>query len=111
MTNITPDNVKGAARGDWKSIVSLLLAALAFAIMLTWGITGYVLRGADTTMRSNTEKIIGLESRQTLYDSQVKALDARQNEVLAEIKAVSNKLNTVSESQARMEGIVMTLKK
>lgn len=111
MTPVSPDSLKGAVKGDWKSIASLLLAALCVAIMGAWMITGYVLRGADSTIKSNTEKIITLESRQNLSEATLASVDRRQTEILSEVKAMSAKLTNVSESQARLEGIQIGAKK
>lgn len=112
--SINPEVINGAVKtvkSDWKSVASLLLAVLIFAAAVTWGMAGYVLRGADNQIRSSSEKIIAMESRQTLFESQITNLNQRQGEVLVEIKGVSNKLNAVAESQARMEGVILGSKK
>jgi len=107
---VTSEAVHGAvrsAKGDWKSVASLLLALLIFVSIAVWGITGYVVRGADTAIRDNADRVMALESHQILVDSQISNADLRQREVLAEIKEIKAKLNSVSESQARMEGAIL----
>lgn len=112
--DFTPEQLEGGVRtvkSDWKAVVSLLIAALAFSAIVTWGVTGYVLHGADSQIKSNSEKVIALEAKQVLFTSQITSLEKRQDEVLTEIKGVSVKLSGVAESQARMEGVILGSKK
>lgn len=107
---LTPESIVSAVkvvRTDWKSAVSVLLASLFFVAAIAWGTAGYVLRGADNQIQTSTARIIVIESRQTLLDQQVSQLNKRQDEVIEGIRLVSTKLNTVAESQARMEGVIL----
>jgi hypothetical protein len=114
----TPDQLNGTARivkNDWKSLVSLLLTALIFVGGVTWMVTGYIVRGAASEIKSHTEKINSIESRQSIIENQFMLIAKRQDEVFSEIKAdmktMSTKLNSVAESQARVEGVIVGSKK
>lgn len=110
MQSVNPNEVESVvrtAKSDWKSVASLLLAALFFVVTVTWMITGYVVRGADTQIKANTMGLAEMDSRQKLFDSQVKSLEKRQDEILLEIKSVSVKVSSMAESQARMEGVLI----
>jgi cell division protein FtsX len=102
-------------KNDWKSLATLLVTVLTFVVGITWMITGYVLKGAASEIKNNTEKVVLIEARQSLTDSQLANLTKRQDEVIAEIrndmKTMTTKINSVAESQARVEGVIIGSKK
>ncbi len=96
---------------DWKAVATLLLSALIFVSGVAWVVSGQILKGASKELQDNTQKVIVLESRQAIYESKVVVVDKRLEEVLAEMKALNQKIGTVAESQARMEGFIIAGKK
>ena len=92
---------------DWKAVATLLLSALIFVSGVTWVVSGQILKGASKELQTNTEKVIVLESKQAIYDAKVVVADKRLEEVLLEIKTMNQKVGTVAESQARMEGFML----
>ncbi len=95
------------AKQDWKAVATLLLSALIFVSGVTWVVSGQVLKGASKELQDNTQKVIALESKQAIYDSKVIIADKRLEEVLSEMKTLNQKVGTVAESQARMEGFIL----
>lgn len=95
------------AKQDWKAVATLALSALLLLSGLTWVVTGQILRGAQRDLQENTAKIAAIESKQAVYDQKVVTTEKRIDECLAELKLLSQKVNGVAESQARMEGFMM----
>ena len=114
MTSATSEQVLAATRSikqDWKAIASLLLAILTFVTGVVWMISGHILKAAALDVETSAKKIIAIESKQALTDQMVLSQSKRLDDVLAEVRSVSLKINSVAESQARMEGVLMGSKK
>jgi hypothetical protein len=95
------------AKQDWKAVATLLLSALIFVSGVTWVVSGQILKAANKELQDNTQKVIAIESKQALYDQKVIAADKRLDDVLTEMKSLNQKVGTVAESQARMEGFIL----